>query len=847
MAASPISIPAALASWLVLWPMARRALRRDWQAGELRVLAAALLIAVASVAAVGFFTDRIQQAMERKASELLGADLVVSAANPLPTALAEAAHQHGVQTAETLHFRSVVMADDQLQLTEVKAVGPGYPLRGVLQISDQAFGPARTVTTIPATGQVWVDERLLQVLGRSLGDTLQLGARPFRIAQVLAHEPDRAGQLFSLAPRLLLNQADIPATGLIQPGSRVEYRLLLAGEPAALRRFQAWIKAESALPSGAKLQGVREARAELRVALDRAHRFLNLAMLVNVILAGVGVAIAARRFATRHWDSVAILRCVGATQTLIIRLFFLELLWLALLASTAGLVVGYLTQYGLSGILGTLFSQTELPPPSWRPVGPALLTGFITLLGFGLPPLWRLREVPPLRVLRRDLGPTDPRVLALYSPAVVATAALLIWQAGEWRLALYVCAGVAGTVLALSLAAWGLVRGLHLLRGRVGVAWRFGLANIARRGVGSAVQIVALGLGLMALLVLTLVRADLLAGWRDSLPPDAPNHFLINIQPNDVDQVRAWLSEHGLPHVDLFPMVRGRLTAVNQRPVSAEDYQEPRAKRLIEREFNLSWATELQPDNHLVAGRWWQPSDHGQGMASVEQDLAETLGIALGDTLRFQVAGQDLVAQVTSLRRVDWDSFRANFFVVFPPGVLETYPATWMTSFYLPAAQKPILAELVRQHPSVTVLDVEALISKVREIMDRVTAAVEYVFLFTLAAGLVVLYAAIQATQDERRFESAVLRTLGARRAVVRESLLAEFATLGLLAGVLAAAAATVLSFVLARAVFDFPYHWNLWVWLLGAGAGMVGVSLAGWLGARSALTQPPWRALREL
>ncbi|MBS1225124.1 MAG: hypothetical protein H6R24_1802, partial [Proteobacteria bacterium] len=712
--------------------MALRALRRDWQSGELRVLAVALLIAVASVAAVGFFTDRIQLAMERKASELLGADLVVAAPNPLQPALAEEARQRGLQTAETLGFRSVVLAGETTQLTEVKAVGPGYPLRGTLQISDAPFAPPRLATTIPEPGQVWLDERLSQTLNLHVGGALDLGVRGFRVSQVLAYEPDRAGDLFSIAPRLLMNLADVPSTQLVQPGSRVEYRLLLAGEPAALAEFKTW--AQPRLQTGEKLQGVRDARAELRLALERAQRFLNLAALVSVILAGVGVAIAARRFAARHWDSVAVLRCVGATQTLVIRLFVLELLMLAALAGAAGLLVGYLAQYGLSGLLGSLVSSTELPPPSWRPLLPALATGFVTLLGFGLPPLLRLREVPPLRVLRRDLGPVNPRLLALYGPAVLATLALLVWQAGEWRLALYVCAGVAGTIIVLALAAWGLVKSLNLLRGRVGVAWRFGLANIARRGPGSAVQVVALGLGLMALLMLTLVRTDLLTSWRASLPADAPNHFLINIQPGEVDGLRAFLSERDLNGAELFPMVRGRLTAINGRAVGPDDYDNPRAKRLVEREFNLSWADRLQEDNRILAGRWWNAGERGQGIASVEVGLAKDLGIALNDTLRFQIAGQMLEAKVTSLRSVEWDSFRANFFVVFPSGILDSYPATWITSFHLPAGQKALLAELVRQYPSVTVLDVEALMGKVREIMDRVIAAVEYVFLFTLAA-----------------------------------------------------------------------------------------------------------------
>jgi putative ABC transport system permease protein len=824
--------------------MALRALRRDWQSGELRVLAAALLIAVASVAAVGFSNDRIQQAMEHKASELLGADLVVTAPVPIQALLTEEAQRVGLTTAATLSFPSVIVAGNVTQLAEVKAVSPGYPLRGALQISDQPFAPPQVTTSIPGPGQVWLDERLLQTLNLQVGDSVALGARSFRIEQVLAYEPDRAGDLFSIAPRLMMNLADVPATELLQVGSRVENRLLLTGDAAALDAFKTWAKAR--LAAGEKLQGVRDARAELRVALDRAQRFLNLAALVSAILAGVGVAIAARRFAARHWDSVAILRCVGATQGLVMRLYLLELLLLALLAGAAGLVVGYVAQAGLSHLLGQLVSSAELPAPSAWPLLPALATGFITLLGFGLPPLLRLRDVPPLRVLRRNLGPVNPRLLALYGPAIAATVALLVWQAGEWRLAFYVCAGVAGATLALTLGAWGLVKMLDLLRGRVGISWRFGLANIARRGTGSAVQVVALGLGLMALLMLTLVRTDLLSSWRASLPADAPNHFLINIQTGDVNGVRTFLHERGLRSVELFPMVRGRLTAINDQIITPENYPDSRARRLVSREFNLSQTGQLQDDNRILDGRWWTDADHGQGIASVEIGIAEELGIAVNDTVRFLIAGQTLQAKVVSLRSVEWDSFRANFFVVFPPGVLDAYPATWITSFHLPAGQKPLLADLVRGYPSVTVLDVEALMSKVREIMDRVIIAVEYVFLFTLAAGLVVLYAAIQATQDERRFESAILRTLGAQRAVVRDSLLAEFATLGLLAGVLASAAASLLGYVLSTYVFEFPYQWNGWIWLLGGGAGVIGVGLAGWIGARSALNQPPWRSLRE-
>ncbi len=824
--------------------MALRALRRDWRSGEVRVLAAALLIAVASVAAVGFSIDRIQVTLERKSNELQGADLVIVSPEPLQDDLLREARTRGLQTALTLSFRSVALAGEQATLAEVKAVGSGYPLRGVLQVSAAPFGPAAVTRTIPTPGQVWLDERLLQSLKLSIGDSLELGAARFMVTQVLAYEPDRGGDLFSIAPRLMMNLADVPATELVQTGSRVEYRLLLAGTAAALQAYRAW--AQPRLNPVERLQGVREARPELRAALERAQRFLGLAALVSVILAGVGIAIAARRFALRHWDSVAIMRCVGASQGVVVRLFLLEMLLLALLAGLAGVLAGYIAQEGMTRLLAALATGEPLPPPSWRPIAPALATGLITLLGFGLPPLLRLRNVSPLRVLRRDLGPLEQRSLLLYGPAVLSVTLLLLWQAGDVRLALYVLAGVAGTLLTLSLAALALVKSLTLLRNRVGVAWRFGLANIARRGGSSVAQVAALGLGIMALLLLTLVRNDLLAGWQATLPASAPNRFLINIQPTEVAGIQDFLHVNGLAETRLFPMVRGRLMTLNDRPVGPENYTSSRAQRLVEREFNLSWADALQEDNRIVAGRWWQDGDRGEALISVEQGVAEELGIHLGDRVSFRIAGQMQAARVSSLRSVEWDSFRVNFFLLFPPGVIDNQPATWITSFHLPRERTALLSELIRAYPSVTVLDVEALLGKVREIMNRVVLAVEYVFLFTLAAGLVVLYAAIQATQDKRLYESAMLRTLGARKSVILKSLLAEFATLGLLAGLLAALGATILGYVLAQQLFGFIYAPNVWLWLTGAAVGVIGVGAAGLLGARAVLTQPPLRSLRQ-
>ncbi len=822
---------------------ALRSLRRDWRAGELRVLALALVVAVGSVSSVGFFTDRVRQAMEQQAGELLAADLVIVSSNPIGERLAREAEHRGLSTARTLGFPSMVMAGEGLQLTEIKAVSTAYPLRGLLRIAPAPFTPDKGVDYGPKPGTVWLDPRLMSILAVSRGDTVSVGRARLRVSQVLSYEPDRGGDLFSLAPRLMMNLDDIPATELIQRGSRVKYRLLVAGEPETIDAYRRWV--DSHLQPAERVLGIRDARPELRVALDRAERFLGLAALVSVVLAGVAVAVATKRYADRHLDPVAIMRCLGAVQAFVNRVFFVQMLVLGLLSSLLGCILGYAAQEGLAVLLADLM-PTALPMPSALPVLTGLATGLVTLLGFGLPPLIRLRDVPPSRVLRRDLTPLPTRGWLVYGSAMLALGLLVFWQVADQRLAGYALAGSAAAVLILAVGAHLLVRGLGPLRKRVGTAWRFGFASVARHGRASVVQVVAFGLGIMVLLLLTLVRGDLLETWQNRLPPDAPNYFLINVQPDEVDAVTEYFAERGVTGSGLYPMVRGRLTAINDRTVSADNYEEPRAQRLVEREFNLSWANKLQQDNQILAGSWWNAETHGRSVLSVEQGLAETLGIRLGDALSFLVAGRTVQAQVTSLRSVEWDSFRPNFFVLAPPGVLDPYPATYITSFHLAAENHQFLSEMVRRFPSVTVLDVDALMTKVRSIMDQATLAVEYVFVFTFLAGLTVLLAAVQSTLDERRREGAIVRTLGGSRAQLVKGLVAEFVTLGALAGIMAAFAAVAIGLVLAEQVFQLEYRPDPWVWVAGVAGGILGVGLAGTLGTLRVIYHPPVETLRE-
>ena len=827
--------------------LALRLLRRDFRAGELRILALAILVAVGGMTAVGFFTDRMQRAMIQQGVELLGADLVLVSSTPVRTELADEARRLHLATVSTLAFPSVVLAGDRPQLVDVKAVGAGYPLRGTLRTATAADAPEQATRDIPAPGEVWVEPRLIDMLALTPGGRLNLGAGQFRIARLLTYEPDRGGDMFSLGPRVLLNSTDIARTRLVLPGSRVSYRLLLAGDRDGIAAFRAW--AEPRLRPGERLMEVRDARPELRVALERAEKFLGLAALVSVLLAGVAVAVATRRYVERHLDGSALMRSFGATQARVVALYGLQMLALGVIASLLGSLLGLAAQTALAELLAGLLSTT-LPAPSLWPLVIGLLVGVVTLLGFALPPLLRLKRVPPLRVIRRDLGPLPVRAFSVYGAALLATGLLMYWQVRDLMLTLIVLGATLVTLAVLGLVAWTLVKGLGVLRAHAGLAWRFGLANIARRPNASIAQILAFGLALMVLLMLLLVRGDLLAAWQKRLPPDAPNHFLINVLPNDVERLKNFLTRAGVGGSDgpgVFPMVRGRLTHINGRPVSGTDYPDEHARNMVEREFNLSWSARLQEDNRVVAGSFWGASARGQRELSVEKGLADTLGIRLGDELVYRILDRDVHATVTSLRKVEWDSFRANFFVLAPPGVFEDFPATWMTSFYLPAERKRVAGELVRAFPSVTVIDLDAIMSRVRGIMDRVHLSIEVVFLFTLLAGLMVLYAAIQATQDERLHETAILRALGASRARLVAGLLTEFALLGLLAGLLGAFAASAASLLLAREVFHLSYTVNPMLWLIGPLAGAAGIGLFGFLGTRRVLNVPPLATLREL
>jgi putative ABC transport system permease protein len=824
-------------------PIAMRMLRRNWSAGELRVLLVALLIAVASVTTVGFFADRVQAALDRQANELLGGDLAVIADKPLPAEFEEAARRHKLDVARTRTFPSMVAAGTGVNLAEIKAVSEGFPLRGRIRIVDRVGEPEREVNGGPAPGTAWIGLALAGRLGLAAGDTLQVGRAKLKVGAVITREPDSVLDYFGIAPRVLMHDGDVESTGLIQVGSRVGYRLLVRGEGDAVQRFRDEMRPK--IGRGQRMEGVRDARGEVRTALERAQRFLGLASLLSVVLASVAVALSARRFSQRQIDAAAMMRCLGATQADLFAIHAWQFVALGAAACILGGVVGYGAQALLARWLSSFFTVT-LPLPGFMPGFRGVVIGFVLLLGFTLPPLLRLRNVSTLRVLRRDLAAAEPLSAAAFILGLAALSALIVWQAGDVKLGSIALGGFAAALVVAAVLGYGMIRLVSRMRGAAAGPWRYGLANLRRRTGASLVQIMALGLGLMAMLMLTLVRTELISRWQQSMPPDMPNHFAINIQSDQLAGVRDYFGSLKMATPDLYPMVRGRLLSINDRSLARGDFTDDRANRLAEREFNLSWMARIRPDNKVVAGAFWTP-DSTEPQFSVEEGIAKTLGINLGDTLAFDVAGSKFSAKVTSLRKVDWDSFKPNFFVIANPQLLQSYPASWITSFHLPPGREEVVTKLVRGFPNVSVIDLSAIMAQIQRITDQVSRAVEFVFLFAIAAGLVVLFAAIVSTQDERVFEGAILRTLGANRRQLTIMQLAEFLTIGLLAGTIASAGAVALSMVLSDRVLGVPYDFRWGLPLAGIAIGGIGVAIAGLIGTRRVVDSPPLQTIRAV
>ncbi len=830
---------------------------RDWRAGQLRFLLVALIVAVAALSAAGFFIDRLRAGLNRDAHQLLGADMVAVYDNPIPAAWRDEAVRRGLRVAETLAFPSMAQAGQgeaaRSVLVSLKAVSPDYPLRGrvkvntdVAQANDSIGNPAPAA---PEPGTVWIDPSLATTLDVAVGGTLQLGDKQFRVTQLIAAEPDRGGGFINFAPRVFLPLSDMAATNLVQEGSRVGYRLLVAGAGASAKaaaEYGDWLRAlvKKDNVRGVRIESLEEGRPEMSATLDRADRFLSLVGLLSAMLAAVAVAMAARRFMQRHLDSCAMLRCLGLTQNQVTVIYLVEFMLVGLAGSALGVLAGFGAHYVLIELLGSLVGA-DIPPPSLLPALQGMATGMLLLAGFALPPILQLRNVPHNRVIRREQAAPKPAALATYGLGIAAFGALLLWQSNDVKLAAFTGGGFLAGFGLFALVGW---LGLQALRPLRNVfpqqAWRFAVTSLRRRPGATVVQVVSLSLGLMALLLLTVVRGDLMTTWRNTMPPDAPNRFIINIQPDQKDAIAARLAAAGVKDVPLYPMIRGRLVAVNDKVITRETYTEERARGLAEREFNLSTMLELPAQNQVMAGKWAMGGSAGE--ASVEEGLAKTLGLKLGDSIRFDIAGSMVDAKITSLRKLEWGSMRVNFFVILNPAVMADTPQTHITAFHLPKGASATGNALSREFPNLTIIDVGSVVRQVQSVLEQVIQAVEFLFGFTLLSGVLVLYAALMGSQDERRREAGLLRALGATRRQLSQAQLIEFMLVGGLGGLLAATGAGLMGWGLATYQFKFPWTISIWVWLAGLLAGALCAVLGGWLGLRNVLNHPPLQTLRE-
>ncbi len=835
-----------------IWSLAWRQTQRDFRAGELRLLLVAVTLAVASLTAVGFFADRLERGLARDARQMLGGDAIVASDQPSPQSFVDEARGRALAVATTTSFPSMGRATEAQggasRLVAVKAVSDAYPLRGRLKLKNGENAPVLDAAGAPDSGTAWVEATLLEALQLKVGDSLLLGDATLKITRLIVIEPDRGAGFMSFSPRVMVNHADLAATGLVQPASRVNYRLAVAsptGRDADVADFVRWAETqvEQRKLRGVRVESMESGRPEMKQTLDRAGKFLNLVALLAALLAAVAVAIASRDFAVGHLDDCAMLRVLGQPQRTIALSYTLEFGLVGALASAAGVALGLAVHYVFIWLLAGLVN-VELPAPGAWPALFGVGVGLTLLVGFGLPPVLQLARVPPLRVIRRDVGGLKGASLAVLGAGALGFAALLLAVSADLKLGLIAVGGFAAAAALFALLSWLAVMALKraVPESRAPRWLILATRQIAARPAFAVLQVSALAVGLLALVLLVLLRTDLIASWRAATPPNAPNRFVINIQPEQGEAFKQTLASAGVSSYDWYPMVRGRLVAINGRAVAPDSFADERAKRTVERELNLSHAAQLPSHNKVAAGRW---SAEEADAVSVEEGLATTLGVKLGDRLRFDIAGQPREGRITSLRKVDWGSMRVNFFVMFPTAAMPDLPATTIAAFRAPELPGFDNA-LARDFPNITTVDVSAQIGQIQRVLDQVIRAVEFLFAFTLAAGLVVLFAAVTATREARSREFAVMRALGAGRSLLAQVQRAELLGVGALAGMLASLAAMVVGWALARYAFEFQWNAAWWVPLAGAAAGALLALAAGWWGLRDVLRRPVVETLRK-
>lgn len=821
--------------------LALRLLWRDSRSGELTILILALIIAVTSSTAVSLFADRLQRTMTTQAAEFLAADLVIASPSTIPAEWLSKAAQLNLAQAQTLEFSSVLIEHDELLLAGIKVVSSAYPLRGFLKTTGAE--PTETVEHAgPKPGTAWVEKRVLSALKLNLGDMLTVGEKQLTVSNIITYEPDKRGDFYSFSPRVMINADDLQATGILQPGSHVHYFFQFSGDSNALIEFNRWTKPQ--LNPSQRIMDVHDDRPELGSALERAERYLGLSSIVVILISGVAIAMATRRYTERHFNATAILRCLGCKQNEILWLYGSQFVVLGLVASAIGCLLGWFTQQALFHLLRSLLPQ-QVANPGLLAVFFGFIIGMAVLLGFALPPLLRLKKVSPLRVLRRELEPLPSSAWLIYGLAT-GIIGVLIWRyTDDLKMTVTIIGVGLGALLLLGLLIFAVLRFSRRLLPHLGLTWRFGLQGLLKNSGGSVGQILAFSLTLVAMVLSFTVRTDLIEDWQKQLPANAPNHFALNIFPEQQAGFQQDLQQQQIDGSRFYPVVRGRLVAINNTPVQQIVSKDSQGENATHRELSLTWSKELPEENNITAGSWWQ--DAQTGLVSVEQKLAKSLKIKLGDRLTFTVGSQQFEAAVSSIRELRWDTMKPNFYMIFSPGTLDVFPSTFITSFYLPESQKNVLNALVKKYPSTTVLEVDLILRQFQTILAQLTQAINYLLYFALMAGFTVLFAAVYASLDSRIHEGALMRTLGANRTFLRKTHIIEFSLLGLISGMLAVVISEAMLYALYTQVMHMEYRANFYLWGIVPLIGALSVGLAGCWGVRNVVNKPPLQVLRDL
>ncbi|MFI3197140.1 MAG: FtsX-like permease family protein [Methylococcaceae bacterium] len=822
--------------------LALRLLWRDSRSGELTILILALIIAVTSSTTIALFSDRLQRTMTNQTAEFLAADLVISSPTSVPSEWLTKATQLNLAQARTAEFSSVLIEHEELLLAGIKAVSTAYPLRGFLKTTTDDYSTETITHNGPAQGTAWLEKRIFSALKLKLGDPLTVGEKQLTITHIITYEPDKKGDFYSFSPRVMINEADLPATGIVQPGSHVHYFFQFSGDAKALTEFKQWLKPQ--LNPSQRIMDIHEDRPELGTALNRAERYLGLSSTLVILISGVAIAMATRRYTERHFNATALLRCLGCKQNEILWLYSSQFVVLGLFASAVGCLLGWFAQEALFYLLKDLLPQ-HVASPGLLAVFFGFIIGMAVLLGFALPPLLRLKQVSPLRVLRRELEPMPSSGWLIYGLSI-GIMGLLIWKYTD---DLKMTASILGiglmTLLALGLLVYGLLNLASRALPSMSLTWRFGLQGLLRNSRASVSQILAFSITLVAMVLSFTVRTDLIDNWQKQLPDNAPNHFALNIFPDQQAAFKQELQQQNINGSQFFPVIKGRLVEINNTPVQQIVSKDTQGDNATHRELSLTWTQELPEENKIVAGNWWATQQ--AGLVSVEQKLADSLKIKLGDHLLFTVGSQQIKSTVTSIRALRWDTMKPNFYMIFSPGTLDAYPSTFITSFYLPETQKNVLNTLVKKYPGTTILEVDLILQQFKTILTQLTQAINYLLYFALMAGFTVLFAAVYATLDNRIYEGALMRTLGANRSLLRKTHIIEFATLGLISGLLAVVISEAIMYALYTQVMAMEYHPSFYLWAIIPLTGALFVGMAGCWGVRQVLNKSPLRVLREL